>query len=61
MKFKVSFAEMYPRIPWELTVPKGSAEHTLGTTDLVNFGCIISSETSLTMCSKNSIDSVHVM
>jgi len=26
MKFKVSFAEVYPRILWELTVPKGSAE-----------------------------------
>jgi hypothetical protein len=27
MNFKVSFTEVYPRIPWELTVPKGSAEH----------------------------------
>jgi hypothetical protein len=26
---------MYPRVPWELVVdPLGSAEHTLGTTDI---------------------------
>jgi len=32
-KFKVSIAQMYPWIPWEMVAdPLGSADHTLGTT-----------------------------
>ena len=35
-KFKAASTEMYLQIPWKLvTNPLGSAEHTLGTTDLM--------------------------
>jgi hypothetical protein len=35
MNFEVALIELHPWIPWELVAdPKGSAQHTLGTTAL---------------------------